>query len=721
MTTTVLGKVMLLPRGDYSPSATYNFLDLVTYEGSSFVALKTVTGVTPVDDGVNYQLSASIGDVTPEAQAAAAAALASQDAAAESASAAAASAASIYGDLASTATGEGAALVGFLQAGTGSGARTVQDKAREIVSVKDFKCSDGQLVQGDGVHDDTTGIQAGINYLSSVGGGVLKFPLGAYVAKGLTHYSHVYIDLRGAEIISPDGLTPSVITANVASTTGTMSAGSAVFTVVDASNIELGCVVAIRCAGGMSALQSTTLTGSIDAVQTTGITLASLSGFLTSGILLVGSELITFTGVSGTTLTGVTRGVYGSTASTHTSGDIIGIPLELIGEVIGISGTSITIHTPALMSVTSAPVSIGSIDLKMYGGKIDGRRVIGGSGSNVYAVDWPLVRFSEVKDTDIYRADSAVHLFRGARDNVIDNVGAHDCSIPEASAGACFWGFGQCVRNRWRGLRIDGDVWVGVYLDNRTDHATEYDGACDWNAIDISYVNATPHTPWITNIAVDIVGGNNNSARVGSISGIRTPFLLDCHDQVNNTTGTYPTCTGNQIGPAAAGPVYQAWVITADVNGNVLRNITWTSCTVSPPDAGTGNLSFYCSPPATGGPVTGIISFGDGSQSVPSIAMASIPNTGFSKAGTGDWLWSSSGALTLRLRPTGLYFYQGMGIDFAGNGGTIGAGTSSMFAFWGQTPVVQPSAIADATDAASAITQLNAVLSTLRTIGLIGT
>lgn len=51
----------------------------------------------------------------------------------------------IRSDLASTASGKGGALVGFLQNGTGAVVRTAQDKARERVSVQDFGA------KGDGI------------------------------------------------------------------------------------------------------------------------------------------------------------------------------------------------------------------------------------------------------------------------------------------------------------------------------------------------------------------------------------------------------------------------------------------------------------------------------------------------------------------------------------------------------------------------------------------
>jgi hypothetical protein len=45
-------------------------------------------------------------------------------------------------DLASTASGKGAALVGFIQSGTGAVARTAQEKLRDVVSVSDFISAD---------------------------------------------------------------------------------------------------------------------------------------------------------------------------------------------------------------------------------------------------------------------------------------------------------------------------------------------------------------------------------------------------------------------------------------------------------------------------------------------------------------------------------------------------------------------------------------------------
>jgi len=72
--------------------------------------------------------------------------------------------------------------------------------------------------------------------------------------------------------------------------------------------------------GGVQQGQFTsTLSSGINA-SVTSLTMASSTSFASSGTVQIGSELITYTGNSGGTLSGLTRGATGTTAAIHSSG-----------------------------------------------------------------------------------------------------------------------------------------------------------------------------------------------------------------------------------------------------------------------------------------------------------------------------------------------------------------------------------------------------------------
>lgn len=68
--TSILGYVSIVPKGEYSPTTTYNRLNVVSYEGGSFMFISTTpaSGVTPVDGNTWMQLCSPGEGVTVSAQ-----------------------------------------------------------------------------------------------------------------------------------------------------------------------------------------------------------------------------------------------------------------------------------------------------------------------------------------------------------------------------------------------------------------------------------------------------------------------------------------------------------------------------------------------------------------------------------------------------------------------------------------------------------------------------
>jgi hypothetical protein len=75
--------------------------------------------------------------------------------------------------------------------------------------------------------------------------------------------------------------------------------------------------------------------------STSAITVGSTTGFSTTGTILIDTELIGYTGITSTTFTGITRGLYATTASSHAIG----------AKVTAAQGTAANTRTPVYISV----------------------------------------------------------------------------------------------------------------------------------------------------------------------------------------------------------------------------------------------------------------------------------------------------------------------------------------------------------------------------------
>ena len=147
----------------------------------------------------------------------------------------------------------------------------------------------------------------------------------------------------------------------------------------------------------------------------------------------------------------------------------------------------------------------------------------------------------------------------------------------------------------------------------------------------------------------------------------------------------------------------------------------------------TANANFYLCRGSSPGTTSelGYLVFGDNSQNTGAWIVgrrdggtwtsgSSHPSSlVFSTAADG----ASSPTERLRITSTGVLQVADAGNITVGTtaGTKIGTATTQKIGFYNKTPVVQPAAVADATDAASVVTQLNALLARMRDLGLIAT
>jgi len=184
------------------------------------------------------------------------------------------------------------------------------------------------------------------NFTNSSAAVTITFPGGSYTTAGMvagdillmtdfaggtgTGFSTTDFDDKKFMVTSVDSTTQVTITmpsASTASTTGTFKV-QWYYPVGPAEQVgAYGWGISLFGGNILGAI-TTTLNGGLsdDAFGTGGsgttITLASVSGLPSTGTnyIQVGSEEISYTGVSGSTITGITRGVRGSTRAAHSTG-----------------------------------------------------------------------------------------------------------------------------------------------------------------------------------------------------------------------------------------------------------------------------------------------------------------------------------------------------------------------------------------------------------------
>lgn len=549
----------------------------------------------------------------------------------------------------------------------------------------------------------------------SAGGGKVVATPGVYVAKGIEIGSNVLVEMPGVTIISPDGQAPNTVSTRITTTAG--DAADSTLTVVDSSRIALGTLLAVHYAGPEHDQQATVLTAAIDTTQTTGIELTTLTGFATAGVLRIGTELIAYTGRSGGTLTGVTRGYLGTTPSAHTTDEWVRLALHHYAIVTGIAGNVVTIDEPVSLSVSGTTVSVGSSVVEVRDLTVNGNAPSGGAAASVYNITAQLCNDCVFDNLTCINGDQGGFLLgRGARHNVIRSIRLHDCGIPSVSKGAAFWFYQGCRNNRVEGITITGRCWVGIYLDNRTTTGDEWDRANTDNVIfginiDVDRVSAGYPA------SINVVGASRNVISNGTLRGGIIGISISQGSQGTNPDDSKPPTVQNEF---ASLKIAANVPFIAEAPGNVFHDIDFDDAVGSsnPTNAG-GNLIINSKKVRGGGIESGLM-FGTGSIAAPSVTFVNDRDTGLFSYGA-DVLGVVVGAtLPVRIYKTELRLEDGVRIATGSTTGSrIGFTASQKLAFWGGTPVVQPSAVADAADATDAVAKLNDLLAKLRSIGLI--
>ena len=549
----------------------------------------------------------------------------------------------------------------------------------------------------------------------AAGGGNVTAAPGVYAGKGIVIGSHVLADMPGVTIISPDGQAPNPVATLITTTTGDVTSNT--LTVADTSRIEIGTLLAIHEAGPEHDVQATVLTAAIDASQTTGITLTTLTGFPTIGVLRIGTELIRYTGRSGGLLSGVTRGYLGTTAASHTTAEWIRLSRHHYAVVTAISGNVVTLDEPVNLAVVGATVSVGSRNVKITNLTVNGNAPSGGASASVYNISAQLCIDSEFDILTCLNADQGgFTLTKGARNNVVRSIRLHDCGIPTISKGAAFWMYQGCRNNRVEGITITGRAWVGIYLDDRTTTADGWDRSNTDNVIvginiDVDRVSSGYPS------SINLVGAKRNVIANGTLRGSIVGISISQGSQGTNPDGSKPPTVQNEFASLkiAADTPY-----IAEAPGNVFHDIDFDDAIAvgNPTNAG-ANLITNSKLVRNGGIESGL-KFGAGTVGAPSITFSGDPDTGLYSYAANTLGFAVGGTVPARLYGTEFRLGEGVHIGVGTSAGSrIGFVNTQKLAFWGGTPTTQPAAVADATDSTDAVTKLNDLLAKLRSIGII--
>lgn len=559
-----------------------------------------------------------------------------------------------------------------------------------------------------------TAIQKAIDESGLKGGGTVTLEPGEYNVKGLELGSNVTIEGDGVVLKNPDGVAPDIIKTKTFNTKATVEDDRKTLTLQSTTNLENGAVLAIRGAGGMHYSQKTTLSEAVDNQQTTGIKLANSYGFVASGHMIVENEIIGYTGIQNNELTGVTRGMFGTLSNNHSQGVEIGIATRFYSEVVKVNDNKVVLNDTIPMQLSQTDVTYGVVNPRIRNLKFNGNRLTGGAPSEVHPIKFELSRFGLIEDVTVQNGESGIMARNGNYDLHIEKPVFIDCSVVEKTFGSGGWLFRANKRCKYSNVTAIGDMWTGIYFDDRTSVGLEWDAPNYDCVLDGLY---TKQNRLSDNLGVAVVGGVRNVVKNCKISGPRTGFSC-----TSNSQGLgYEAYNGkdNVFQDIQIDNVYQPNIIKAQ--RTKLYNVTYDEATTSFKkfvDSMPDSLYVYC------GGYSPKITYDDGTYNAPSYSFAKDPTTGFYRITDGAIQFVSQGVATVRMINSGIMMQEGKDLALGAiNGTRIGTSPRQKLSFYGATPTTQPSSIIPITAASTSqeeiANKLNDVISALKVLGLI--
>lgn len=562
-------------------------------------------------------------------------------------------------------------------------------------------------------------IQKAIDSVAEKNGGVVGLTPGQYTVKGLIIPSNVELNLKNVTLKHPDGLAPSVISSNIKSGNVSVEKDKNTLSIPGITNRDKDCVFIIENIGGTSNTQQTTLSEDISDEDIT-IRLTNDDGkFPNNSVVRVGDELIRYSSISNNVINVLERGAFGTIPTNHKKDEIIGLANVFYTEIKDVNNGMITLLDAPSLTAQNLQYWIGSKNINITGGTIDGNKYDGGSPSSVYGLELTHARFCNVYDTLFENCDQgAIFLNKGAKENTINNCKFRDNSVytlNSGNKGASIWMFQGCRFNKIMNPTFNGGGWVAIYIDDRTSIANNFDRTNTDNYIINPTVNFD-NAPAGYNPGIIITGSSRNIVSNGYIKGPYTGIKIERGSQYLKE----PEIAENNDVSNFYFDTRQPWNVSAP--GNRVSNVVYSDKLIAQPVTEESTLLYGYSLKKGENASFGNINFDDGMPNAPAITFKNDKDTGFIRYGE-DTIGAVSGTdLIYTMYNSLTRIKDGYNIELGSNIGTkFGTNPGQKIGFYGKTPIAQQSTLSNTSG--YTLQQLeyevNAIKNVLRNIGII--